>query len=87
MSESQACYDFRGLTIRFVSIRLEVLHRIAPTKAKFFKTNLQGKWIRHHRRILTSRISSYGPSVVGAALCRNTIRLRVRSFCTPILLI
>ena len=39
MSESQACYDFRGLTIRFVSIRLEVLNRIAPTKAKFFNVN------------------------------------------------
>lgn len=39
MGESQACYDFRGLTIRFVSIRLEVLNRIAPTKAKFFNVN------------------------------------------------
>lgn len=28
----------------------------------------------------------FGPSVVGAALFRNTIRLRVRSFCTHIIL-
>ena len=32
---------FRGLTIRFVSIRLEVLNRIAPTKAKFNKCELK----------------------------------------------
>ena len=32
---------FRWITIRFVSIRLEVLNRIAPTKAKFYKCELK----------------------------------------------
>lgn len=38
---------FRGLTIRFVSIRLEVQFRIAPTKAKFNKENVQYETVRH----------------------------------------
>lgn len=38
---------FHGLTIRFVSIRLEVQFRIAPTKAKFNKENVQYETVRH----------------------------------------
>ena len=65
---------FRGLTIRFVSIRLEVLNRIAPTKAKFNKENVQYETVRHDMAYPHLLYFVVGPSVVGAALFRNTTR-------------
>lgn len=65
---------FRGLTIRFVSIRLEVQFRIAPTKAKFKTTNVQYETVRHDMAYPHLLYFVVGPSVVGAALNWNSTR-------------
>ena len=64
----------RGLTVRFVSIRPEVQFRIAPTKAKFNKENVQYETVRHDMAYPHLLYFVVGPSVVGAALNWNSTR-------------